>query len=179
CVVCVEVAAGLAPVRLLLNPPYPPAVGYTALLAGSMATVYNLGALDQFVIGDALTVTNAILNGSVTDAQLATLPRTPRDLLNLTFAAKISLDKNDLFWQALIDNDTYDWKPNAAVRLYYGGADIDVPPQNALTAQGIMRARGATNVSAVNVGNAFTHSTAVVPATIAGKRFLDSLRVTP
>jgi hypothetical protein len=115
----------------------------------------------------------------VTDAQLAALPRTPRDLLVPEFLGRISLDTNALYWQALKDNDTYDWVPKAPVRLYYGGADIDVPPQNALTAQGIMRARGATTVAAVNVGATLTHGTAVVPATIAAKRFLDSLRTRP
>jgi len=69
--------------------------------------------------------------------------------------------------------------PKVPVRLYYGGADIDVPPQNALTAQGIMRARGAASVTAVNVGATLTHGSAVLPATIAAKRFLDSLRVRP
>jgi len=171
--------SGTVRTALLLNPPYPPAVGYTALITGSMSTVYNLGALSQFVRPEAISVTNAILNGSATDAQLATLPRTPQDLLVSTFVAKIAVDTNDLFWQALVDNDVYDWKPNTPVRLYYGGADIDVPPQNAITAQGIMLARGTESVAAVNVGSTLTHSTAVVPATLATKRFLDSLFVRP
>jgi hypothetical protein len=170
--------SGTVRTALLLNPPYPPAVGYAALIAGSMATVYQL-PLSNLVVAGALPTTTAMLNGTVTDAQLATLPRTPRDLLVPAFLGKISLDTNDLFWQALKDNDTYDWVPKAPVRLYYGGADIDVPPQNALTAQGIMRARGATTVSAVNVGATLTHGTAVLPATIAAKRFLDSLRARP
>lgn len=171
--------SGTVRTALLLNPPYPPAVGYTALITGSMSTVYNLGALSLFVRPEAITVTNAILNGSATDAQLATLPRTPQDLLVSTFVTKIAVDTNDLFWQALVDNDVYDWKPNTPVRLYYGGADIDVPPQNALTAQGIMRARGTESVAAVNVGSTLTHGTAVVPATLATKRFLDSLFARP
>lgn len=171
--------SGTVRTALLLNPPYPPAVGYAALIAGSMATVYNLGPLSNFLVAGAVPTATAMLNGTVTDAQLATLPRTPRDLLVPSFLGKISLDTNDLFWQALKDNDTYDWVPKVPVRLYYGGADLDVPPQNALTAQGIMRARGATSVAAVNVGATLNHGTAVLPATIAAKRFLDSLRVRP
>lgn len=171
--------SGTVRTALLLNPPYPPAVGYAALIAGSMATVYNLGPLSNFLVAGAVPTATAMLNGTVTDAQLATLPRTPRDLLVPSFLGKISLDTNDLFWQALKDNDTYDWVPRVPVRLYYGGADLDVPPQNALTAQGIMRARGATSVAAVNVGATLNHGTAVLPATIAAKRFLDSLRVRP
>ncbi len=171
--------SGTVRTALLLNPPYPPAVGYAALITGTMATVYNLGPLSNFLVSSAVPVATAMLNGSVTDAQLATLPSTPRDLLVPSFLGRISLDTTDLFWQALVDNDTYDWAPKAPLRLYYGGADIDVPPQNALTAQGIMRARGATAVAAVSVGATLTHGSAVVPATIAAKRFLDSLRTRP
>lgn len=163
---------------LLLNPPYPPAVAYASLITGSMSSVYKL-PLSEMVVASAVPIATAILNGTVSDAQLAALPRTPRDLLVPEFLGRISLDTNALFWQALKDNDTYDWVPKAPVRLYYGGADLDVPPQNAITAQGIMRARGATTVSAVNVGATLTHGTAVLPATISAKRFLDSLRARP
>ena len=60
--------------------------------------------------------------------------------------------------------------------MYYGGADRDVYPQNALTAESKMKANGARNVAAVNVGATLDHGGAVLPATIAGKLFLDSLR---
>jgi hypothetical protein len=39
-----------------------------------------------------------------------------------------------------------------------------------------MRALGAKNVAAVNVGASLDHGTAVLPATIAARLFLDSLR---
>jgi pimeloyl-ACP methyl ester carboxylesterase len=74
-------------------------------------------------------------------------------------------DPNGALAKALHDNDVYDWKPRAPMRLYYATADRDVPPQNALTAAARMQQLGA-NVQTVNLGP-FSHTAAIVPAFVA------------
>ncbi|GAB4395923.1 MAG: hypothetical protein OHK0053_07700 [Microscillaceae bacterium] len=56
---------------------------------------------------------------------------------------------NPAFTAALADNDVYDWKPLAPLRMFHGTDDDFVPPFNAEDALAAMQARGATQVSLV------------------------------
>lgn len=76
---------------------------------------------------------------------------------------------------ALRENDVYNWKPLAPVRLYYGKGDRDVPPENTLKAGKHMKGAGA-NVRAVNVGDALDHQTAVGPAFAAAYQWFETLK---
>jgi len=84
--------------------------------------------------------------------------------------------KNHPLWQALVDNDNYDWLPTSPVRMYYCTADEQVTFQNAIDAQTAMLANGATNVIAINRGN-LTHGGCVQPAASAARIFFDSSAV--
>jgi fermentation-respiration switch protein FrsA (DUF1100 family) len=72
------------------------------------------------------------------------------------------LDGTDTdFLNALADNDIYDWKPVAPVRLYYGTADDYVFPVNSQTAYNAMKARGADVTLVAYDG--LNHSAAFMP----------------
>ncbi|MBV9879372.1 MAG: hypothetical protein JO180_02705 [Gemmatirosa sp.] len=162
---------------LVENADYHAGAVYTAYLIASLDTLYAIAPrLSDLLASPSDRVAAHLRDGTATDAELATLPSHPRDVLRADVVAAMLSNPDHPVWRAARDNDAYDWTPRAPVRLYYGGADRDVPNENALTAAARMRANGAANVAAVNVGATLDHAGAVLPATIAGKLFLDSLR---
>lgn len=169
--------SGTAREMLERDDDYHAAAVYTAYLVGTLNRVYRIAP----TLGDLLAAphdrtADALVDGTSTRAQLASLPSRPRQVLRADVAAAMLADRDHPLWLAMRDNDAYDWTPRAPLRLYYGGADRDVPPRNALTAQARMRANGARDVAAVSVGASLDHAGAVLPATIAAKLFADSLR---
>ena len=65
--------------------------------------------------------------------------------------------------RALLDNDTYDWAPEAPTVIYYCTLDEQVPFRNAIIADSVMSANGSTSVS-LETGGALTHGDCIVPA---------------
>ena len=53
-----------------------------------------------------------------------------------------SVNQNHPWWQALLDNDNFDWVPQEPVRMYYCTADEQVAYTNALSAEAYMNANG-------------------------------------
>jgi hypothetical protein len=150
---------------------------YTAYLVAAFDTVYRLAPrLSDLVAAPHDAVARRLRDGVASDAELASLPSRPQQVLRADVVRAMLSDRGHPFWLAARDNDLTDWAPRAPLRMYYGGADRDVYPENATTAESRMRARGARNVAAVNVGATLDHGDAVLPATLAARVFLDSLR---
>jgi poly(3-hydroxybutyrate) depolymerase len=170
---------GTARAMLEQNADYHAAAVYTAYMVAAFDTVYRLpGPLSELLAPPNDRIAADLVSGVATDQQLAALPSRPQSVTGAAAARAMLADPAHPVWLAARDNNAYDWTPRAPLRMYYGGADRDVLPQNALTAAARMRANGAANVAAVNVGASLDHAGAVLPATIAGKLFLDSLRRT-
>ena len=74
--------------------------------------------------------------------------------------------------QALADNDVYDWAPKSFTRLYYCLADDQVSYTNALLAEEVMIANGATLTSATNISDTEDHGGCVNPSINAAIQFL-------
>lgn len=72
-------------------------------------------------------------------------------------------DTSNPIIQALIDNDTYDWAPPETTLIYYCTEDEQVPNRNAILADSVMRANGATLVS-LQSGGPLAHRDCVDPA---------------
>jgi len=72
-------------------------------------------------------------------------------------------DSNSVIIQALKDNDTYDWAPEAPTVIFYCTEDEQVPFQNAILADSVMRANGSTSVL-LETGGAENHGGCVLPA---------------
>ena len=88
----------------------------------------------------------------------------PSKLFTQSFKSEV-LEKHDSpFNDALKDNDRFDWKPNAPIRLIYGTKDDYVFPSNSITAYEAMKAKGA-DVTLIPLENK-DHSTAVTDFTI-------------
>ena len=89
----------------------------------------------------------------------------------------LSAIENDLSHQlniALMDNDTYEWAPEAPTRLLYCGMDSQVPPINSLVADSVMNVLGADDVEAVNINASFDHGACVFPAVLNSKNFFQT-----
>jgi hypothetical protein len=159
------------------NPEYASSVLYTLYLGESMRRVYQLGDAPSALFApphDAAAA--AVVEGTLSAAQRSALPPRPQGVLQPAALQALLADRDHPLWRALRDNNAFDWTPRAPLRLYYGGADRDVPPQNSVTAETRMRANGARNVAAVNLGAALDHAGAILPAVRAGKLFVDSAR---
>lgn len=83
---------------------------------------------------------------------VAGLPAQPRALYRPDFLA--AFDANAPHWllDAIAASETSHFTPRAPVRLYYGQADRDVVPREAIATAAAMQARGA-DVTATNVGD--------------------------
>ncbi|MBL8554710.1 MAG: alpha/beta hydrolase [Phenylobacterium sp.] len=83
---------------------------------------------------------------------MAGLPRRPRQMFSPGFLA--AFDNNTANWllDALAANETSHFTPKAPIRLYYGTADRDVVPAEAMQTAAEMQARGG-EAFAVKVGD--------------------------
>ncbi len=86
-----------------------------------------------------------------------------------------SINKNHPWWQALLDNDNFDWVPQEPVRMYYCTADEQVAFTNALSAEAYMNANGAPSVQAISAGSG-SHGACVFPALSAAFNWFQSLK---
>jgi pimeloyl-ACP methyl ester carboxylesterase len=93
---------------------------------------------------------------------IAALPPKPREMFNDEFLH--AFDTNGEHWllTALAASDLSDYRPKGPVRLYYGSADPEVIPAEALSAEKKMRTKGA-DVRAVDVGP-FAHNESMLAA---------------
>jgi pimeloyl-ACP methyl ester carboxylesterase len=80
------------------------------------------------------------------------LPADPREMFTAEFLAAAEGEGEHWLLDRIAENGLTDWTPKAPVRLYYGSADKDVMPEEALRAEERFRAKGA-DVTAVNVGD--------------------------
>ena len=88
-----------------------------------------------------------------TRAQLAAaMPADPVAILRPDFQADFRTNVNNPFGQALHDNNTYSWTPNAPVKMFHCQGDRDVVFANAEVAYQSFTNRGACCVSVVDPG---------------------------
>jgi hypothetical protein len=116
---------------------------------------------------------NALALTGLSSGALQNLPATAPGLLQPAVIQALN-DPNSAMAHAFRENEVYNWRPRAPVRLYYASADRDVFPQNTLTAAQAMTALGA-NVQVVNVGP-LSHSAAAVPAMIAARLWFNTFQ---
>jgi len=84
-----------------------------------------------------------------------------------------SVNQNHPLWQALNDNNNYNWIPQRPMRMYYCTADEQVPYQNSLDAQAYMLNAAPVDVRAVFSGD-LSHGDCVMPAIYSASVFFDS-----
>ena len=73
------------------------------------------------------------------------------EILNPTFSNGILKGTDESFLNAVKDNDVFDWKPSAPLRLYHGDKDTYVPFLNSETANAAMLKKGATQLELIPI----------------------------
>lgn len=83
-------------------------------------------------------------------------------------------DGNHPFYDALVDNDLLDWKPQTRVNMYYCTEDEQVTYENALVAEESWSEDNDFEINAIDLG-AFDHSGCLLFALLNGREFFQSL----
>ena len=100
----------------------------------------------------------------------ATINTSLNTILNPSFVNGINTGTDQGFLSALANNDVYDWKPVAPLRLYHGTDDITIPYFNSEDAYNAMTARGAANVELVTL-TGLDHDAAIEPYVLGSVEF--------
>ena len=135
---------------------------YLAYIAHSYSSAYNQ-PLESLLTDEAATLVKDLFDGlHAGDDIMKQLPPTPLPMFRDSWVQSYRAGESSWFRDALEENEAFNWAPRAPLRLYYGEADVDVPPNNALLGSQKMHEQGG-NVEVVPVGD-FDHSTVVYHA---------------
>lgn len=94
------------------------------------------------------------------DGYLARIDKSINEIINPELIASYTSGTNQKLIDAVADNDIYDWKPQAELKLYHGDADTYVPIINSLEAFDAMKARGANSVT-LDIIEGGTHGSSI------------------
>ncbi len=155
---------------------------FTPYVINSYQTVYgNLYSnINNYYDSPYNTTILPYLNGNSTFNSLnAVLPVNAyhfmQDSVLTSLLADTILHKHPLKRDLML-NDNYSWKPMMPLRICYCGSDPLVLPGNSIMARDSMVAKGAPNVSLVNVLQTGDHFTCFTPALTSARNFFDSFR---
>jgi len=148
---------------------------YAAYLLVAYDAIYDVySSPAEAFVAPLDAVVESLFDGYHTTDQIkSALPATPQEMLRPEYLAAVAANPDHPLNVALRDNDLYNWRPLAPVRLFHGGADKTVPFANSQVAYDYMSALGA-DVALFNVGAGLDHGTAVIPCFLGAKQWLDS-----
>lgn len=161
-----------------LSPRPKPNPYYSALLLAGFQSVYGLAPslADLFVPPYDQTLP-PLLDGSHTGSEInAAMPADPTQVLKPEYLAAFKADPNHPLRQALRDNDVYQWKPKAPLRLYHCLGDQDVPFANSQVAYDAFVAAGVADVKLIDLDPAADHGACSEPSLLDAKLWFDSLK---
>jgi len=102
------------------------------------------------------------------------MPAIPSDILTDNAYNEIVDKSNTAFWNALEDNDLYDWNPAAPIHMFHCNGDVTVPMSNSEKALQSFQDKGITNVELTNPLEGGTHSTCLIPSIIGAKDWFNT-----
>ncbi len=135
-------------------------------LESNFVAPYNT-SLPPFFNGDNLYSLNEV--GTI-------MPAIPSDIITDAAYNEIVDKTNTAFWNALEDNDLYDWHSVAPIQMFHCNGDITVPMSNSEKALASFEAKGIINVELINPLEGGTHSTCAIPSVFAAKEWFNSLK---
>ena len=101
------------------------------------------------------------------------MPSIPSDILTDAAYNEIFNHTNQKIWDALKDNDLYDWVPVAPIRMFHCDGDVTVPIENSQKALDHFIANGVNNADLVNPLQGGTHSTCLFPSLLGAKNWFN------
>jgi pimeloyl-ACP methyl ester carboxylesterase len=151
---------------------------YFLYLIASYQSVYQLApTLADLLAPPYNTTLPPLLNGNTSGTTMnAALPSNPTLILKPEYLSAFTTDPRHPLRLALQDNDLYQWRPQAPVRLYHCSGDQDVVVANTQVAVASFQAAGATNVVWIDTISGADHSACAQPSLLAAKLWFDSFR---
>lgn len=117
-----------------------------------------------------------LLDGSVGFGDLnAAMPAIPRDIIQPDYADLFFSDTTHPAFQALRDNDVYEWIPESPVLFNYCRSDEEVTYFNTLNASEWMIDAGAAQVEVVERDTALGHFACAEPSIFLSKLWFDGM----
>ncbi len=105
----------------------------------------------------------------------AMLPNQVSDLLVDSVLINLANNENHPIWEALRDNDNFDWTPEMPLRLFYCDGDEQVAYTNSIITAQTMQANGASDVEAVHALPGASHGECILPALTGAHAYFTSL----
>jgi hypothetical protein len=151
---------------------------YLTYLVAAYQEVYHFAPTFADLLAPPYATTlPPLLHGNATGTELnAAMPADPRQIIKPELLAAIRNRPDHPFRVALRDNDLYQWRPVAPMRLYHCGGDQDVLIANSQVALNAMRTLGATNVTLHIPSPTLSHGACAQPSLLAAKVWFDSLK---
>ena len=150
----------------LLSPRCPPNPYYYAYVLTAYQRVYSLAPdWAGLLVPPYNTTLPPLFNGNNSGATIDnSLPAcNVSNILPSGLRSSLQNDANSPLRQALRDNDLYQWKPIAPMRMYHCSADADVLYANSQVAYTNFLARGATQVQLIDPLPSADHGGCVIP----------------
>ncbi len=145
----------------------------------SLDSVFKEGYVDQILAFSKEEISLSALRNFLVDQLERDFGNTiPINMFREDFVQELRADSLHPYHIALRENDTYLWTPDVPLRMYYCGADEQVPFENSLVAEREMKARGASDVEAIELDPNANHGGCVPPAVIATIGFFNTFRTT-
>jgi pimeloyl-ACP methyl ester carboxylesterase len=138
---------------ILASPIYPGSP-FFALIVASYLPIYQLGdTLEELLAEPYRTTLPPLLDGAHNLLQLAAaMPADPIAILRPDFQAHFRTNVNNPLRQAMLDNNTHSWTPEAPVKMFHCQGDDIVIFANAEVAYQSFTNRGACCVTLVDPG---------------------------
>lgn len=155
------------------NPGYLP---YLLLAYNSVYHIYD--AVSDFLVSPYDVLLPPLFDGLHTMGEVnAVMPAVPNDIIVPAVLDSFNSDPEYKLHGFLKYNNTYNWKPEAPVRMYFCEGDNDVNYLNAYVAYDTFIAKGASGISLVSSGAGLDHSGCAFPSLLSGKFWLDTFRL--
>lgn len=154
--------------------------GFLPYMLYSYNSVYNLYAdVSDVLISPYNENLPLFFDGNstetLTDVNLQ-MPAIPSDILTNEEYLNIQNKTNTKFWDALKDNDLYDWTPLAPIQMCHCDGDETVPFANSEKALNYFIAEGVSNATLINPFPSGTHRSCFIPSILATKEWFATMK---
>jgi hypothetical protein len=152
------------------------ATGVIFVLAAYQAVYHVAGGLNELLIAPYDSLGEVLITRGMSDADAARFfgGRFGRDVMQPAAKTAWVDEPESALSRALRANATYEWRPKAPMRLYYGTADVSVDTLNTHIAAAGFRERGAVNVEVVPLAG-LNHAGAQWPSYISARKWFDTV----
>ena len=150
-------------------------VYYLGYLANAYCHIYK-NPLSSVILAPYDSIVPLLYDGNHGyDQIMRQLPKTADSLYTKVILDDFKSGNHDWFTDRVGENQSFDWKPEIPLRIYYGSKDKDVSPADAIKAYQRMKQLGG-NVQLIGVVD-LNHLQAAISALPKTRAFFDSLTV--